>query len=425
MRKRNFKACRIQEVNVEAVLAACAGSKVFVGVDVAKEDQYAAVTDESGDVRAVVRWKHPEETPRFVDLCRQLAEGGRAVEVAMEPSGTYGDPIRARLLGAGIAVFRVSPKRVHDAAEVFDGVPSLHDRKAAWLIARLQRDGLSEAWPLPTDEQRTLRALTDLAEHYDVEAQRLLGRLEGICARHWPELPRLIGLTRATPLRLLEEFGSPADVAARPDEAKTFMRRVSKGLLAEEAIEAVVRSAARQPMPMNAAEVGLVKVLARDALRARAEASRAKSQLDESLDQHCPKPLRHMVGVLLAGVLLSAGSDPRLLPSPQALEKSAGLNLREKSSGTKQGGLHITKRGDGRLRRLLYMLALRMIKDDPIVRAWYLRKVDRQGGEAKIKAVVAVMRKLIKGIWHVARGAAFDASKLFDTRRLGLAGQEG
>ncbi len=31
----------------------------------------------------------------------------------------------------GIALYRVSPKRVHDAAEVYDGVPSLHDAKAA------------------------------------------------------------------------------------------------------------------------------------------------------------------------------------------------------------------------------------------------------------------------------------------------------
>ncbi len=34
------------------------------------------------------------------------------------------------------------------------------------------------------------------------------------------------------------------------------------------------------------------------------------------------------------------------------------------------------------------------------------------------KAVVAVSRKLALALWHVARGEAFDSSKLFDTRRL-------
>ena len=61
-----------------------------------------------------------------------------------------------------------------------------------------------------------------------------------------------------------------------------------------------------------------------------------------------------------------------------------------------------------------------MVKTDPVVRAWYLRKVERQGGQAKMKAVVAVMRKLICALWHVGRGERFDASKLFDTTRLDL-----
>jgi len=33
-------------------------------------------------------------------------------------------------------------------------------------------------------------------------------------------------------------------------------------------------------------------------------------------------------------------------------------------------------------------------------------------------AVVAVMRKLIRALWHVARGTPFDSSKLIDERAL-------
>jgi transposase len=36
------------------------------------------------------------------------------LEVVMEPSGTYGDAVRGYLSGLGLAVYRVSPKRVHD-----------------------------------------------------------------------------------------------------------------------------------------------------------------------------------------------------------------------------------------------------------------------------------------------------------------------
>lgn len=48
----------------------------------------------------------------------------------MEPTGTYGDGLRALLVSRGVSVFMQSPKRVHDAREVFDGVPSLHDAKS-------------------------------------------------------------------------------------------------------------------------------------------------------------------------------------------------------------------------------------------------------------------------------------------------------
>jgi hypothetical protein len=45
----------------------------------------------------------------------------------------------------------------------------------------------------------------------------------------------------------------------------------------------------------------------------------------------------------------------------------------------------------------------------------------RQSHKAKqsLKAVVALMRKLARALWHVGRGALFDPSKLFDTRRPG------
>jgi hypothetical protein len=36
----------------------------------------------------------------------------------------------------------------------------------------------------------------------------------------------------------------------------------------------------------------------------------------------------------------------------------------------------------------------------------------------KNKAVIAVTRKLVKGLWHVARGEPFDSRLLFDVNKL-------
>ena len=105
------------------------------------------------------------------------------------------------------------------------------------------------------------------------------------------------------------------------------------------------------------------------------------------------------------------------------MEKACGLNLREKSRGETSGRITITKRGAGVVRQVLYLFALRMLQASPAVRAWYKR---RRGytEDSKQRAVVAVMRKLVRALFHVARGDAFDASKLFDLRRLDLETKE-
>ncbi len=86
-----------------------------------------------------IKWQHPGETPSPGGYLGALP--ATRIEVVLEPSGTYGDSLRGFLRGLGCEIYLVSPKRVHDAAEVYDGVPSLHDAKAAYLIGRLHLEG--------------------------------------------------------------------------------------------------------------------------------------------------------------------------------------------------------------------------------------------------------------------------------------------
>src|SRR5262249_46660642 len=102
-------------------------------------------------------------------------------------------------------------------------------------------------------------------------------------------------------------------------------------------------------------------------------------------------------------------------PCGEAYRKAMGLNLTEKSSGTVRGELRLSKRGDPRARRWLYLAALRLVQRDRGVRQWYQAKKARDGGGREIKrALVAVMRKLALALYQVgARGAAFDPARLF------------
>jgi hypothetical protein len=63
---------------------------------------------------------------------------------------------------------------------------------------------------------------------------------------------------------------------------------------------------------------------------------------------------------------------------------------------------------------------LRLVQHEPHFQAWHAAKVQRMAGVHKIRSVVALMRKLLGALWHVGRGAQFEAARLFDAHKLGL-----
>ena len=121
MKKRSYRSVNVKKVNVEKLAESVQGERLVFGVDVAKEGLYGSVVV-AGDeeVRVSIGWKAPLETRDVVDLLTSLPAA--QLEVAMEPSGTYGDPLRWLFLELGVEVYRVSPKRSHDAAEVYDAL---------------------------------------------------------------------------------------------------------------------------------------------------------------------------------------------------------------------------------------------------------------------------------------------------------------
>ncbi|MBU1171187.1 MAG: transposase [Proteobacteria bacterium] len=180
MKKKAYRAVEVKKINIEQLVSSHGQERVVFGIDVAKTDFYSSVMDESRKILTTIKWKNPVQTEEFVAVVEKFPKA----EVALEPSGTYGDPLRCLLEKSKIPVYRVSPKRSHDAAEVYDGVPSLHDAKSAAIISKLHLDGASEKWELKTDHERDLVAvLTSL----DILKQQFIqntNRLEALMAKH-------------------------------------------------------------------------------------------------------------------------------------------------------------------------------------------------------------------------------------------------
>ena len=84
----------------------------------------------------------------------------------------------------------------------------------------------------------------------------------------------------------------------------------------------------------------------------------------------------------------------------------------ERSSGTYQGQLRISKRGHARTRQWLYFAALRLVQKRG-VRPWYQAKKVGHERDAR-RLLVAVMRKLAVALYHVGvRNEEFQPRRLF------------
>jgi len=408
MKKRTYRSKKVNQVNWSQIKEQLAGEPVVFAIDVAKVKQFALLSNEGNSVSELLRWDHPEETGL---LMKELKDLSCQISAVIESTGTYGDPLKYQFGQAGFTVYQASGKRVSDAQEVFDGVPSMHDAKAAVIITKLHREGLTQPWQELTEQERQLNALRREYDMHYSQYQRNQNRLEAYLSRHWPEVGYLLELNSVTLESLLREYGSPDRIALDIKGVAKKMKVWGKNGLSKQKVEQVIDSAVKTlGQPCIEAERLYLQSLAEELNHSRLQQKQAKRALEKLIkDDRELKEMGALIGLVTTAVLMSCHLDPRKFYCARAFQKAMGLNLKEKSSGRHKGQLKLTKRGSSVARRYLYFAALRLLKNNPIIKVWYEKKVDSR---AKKKTVVALMRKLAKALWYVARGEKFDATKL-------------
>ena len=101
------------------------------------------------------------------------------------------------------------------------------------------------------------------------------------------------------------------------------------------------------------------------------------------------------IGLLTAATILGETNGFNLIRNKKQLTSYAGLDVREKLSGTSvKGKPSISKRGNKLLRKAMHLPALTAIRHDERFKAIYTRIVSRHN--IKMKAVVSIQRKLLE-----------------------------
>lgn len=139
-------------------------------------------------------------------------------------------------------------------------------------------------------------------------------------------------------------------------------------------------------------------------LGARLKAEDALPPIDEAVDGVTLFNLARLVGQ--TGPLGDFGSKRQLL-------RYAGMNLRERESGTYKGQTRLSKKGRPLLRKVLGQAVFPVLRGDRLLGERYAERRERMPEQ---KARVAAMRKLLVMVWGAQRSAA--AGVAFDPARV-------
>lgn len=104
------------------------------------------------------------------------------------------------------------------------------------------------------------------------------------------------------------------------------------------------------------------------------------------------------IGKLTAVIVLAETNGFELIRNKKQLTSYAGLDVKEKQSGTSvRGKPRISKKGNRSLRKAMYLPSLSAVKYDENFKGQYVRIVSKHG--IKKKGLIAVQRKMLELIY--------------------------
>jgi transposase len=284
-------------------------------------------------------------------VLRFLDQAGGRVRVCMEATGRYGLDLALVLHGARVAVMVANPRAVRHFA-MAEMRRSKTDRVDAAVLVEFAARMRFRPWPPPSPTALKLVAVAR--------------RLQALTAMITAEKNRLhaASLSEALPRYVRLEITRHLEILARHVAS---LREAAEQFIADD-----LELAARYQLLQSIPGFGPTS-----ALQVLAELSLLGPDLD----------VRQWVA--------AAGLDPR--------EYRSGSSVHKKT--------RISKLGNARLRRDLYMPALVAVQHEPHLAAFYQKLLAR--GKAKMQALVAVMRKLLHAIFGMFKHhQTYDGPKI-------------
>lgn len=297
----------------------------------------------------------------------------------------------------------VNPYHVKQSKEMDDNSPRKTDEKDPKTIAKLVTEGRYSFPYIPEGIYAELREAMSVRDQIVKALNAAANRIQRWLTIYFPEY-----------LKVYKVFDSVSGLtvlwqAPLPEDVVNLGADGIVGLWHEKKIRAVGKKRAQTLIEAARSSIGMpggscarmdLHLLLEDYFTKKEQLERITEVLqEETLKVPNVEKLLAIKGIgiiTVAGFLAEVGDIGRF-QSPKQIQKLAGLEPKENSSGKHKGRTSISKRGRRKLRRLLFQAALPLIRNNEDFRDVYTYYTTRKDNPLKgMQAMVAVSCKLIR-----------------------------
>lgn len=387
------------------------GNVLIVGIDIAKDSHEGYYRCPDGtDIKPFSFSNDSEGFEKFWSIIygAQKMHKLDAIVVGLEPTGIYSIPLVHFLRKKPVRLVQVNPMHSKRMRDISGNSPNKTDKKDPKVIVDVLSLGHYLTIVIPEGSAAELRSLTHARERAVARRTVLLNQIRSLVFFIFPEFCKVMPNFKSKSVNyLLTHHPLPRNIRELGlDSLTRLLWKVSHGKLKPERAVALYESATTS-VGVEEGEEAIVMEISH-LLSIIEHLNRFIDDVEKKLSyhlkqipySHCILSIRGIREITAAGLIGEAG-DFRQYRMIAEITKFAGLDLYERSSGRHKGKRRISKRGRPLMRKLLYHAALNMIRKGGLFREQYERYVTR--GMIKMKAVVAIARKLLRILFALVR----------------------
>ena len=381
---------------------------LVVGIDIAKQFQYARAFDYRGiELSKVKSFENTADGFKsFHEWLKLVAKENKKdnIIVGLEPTGHYWFTLGNFLKELGIKLVLVNPFHVKRSKELDDNSQTKNDLKDPKTIAKLVIEGRYSQPYIPEGIYSELRIAMGMRESLTKNLNIIKNKVDHWLDKYFPEFNDVFADWEGkAALMSLTEFATPEEVLLTGVQqiVATWRKEIKRAVGNQRAVRLV-----------EAAKISIgikegLKMAKRE-LEANLEQYELYLKQNEQLEIEIEElafqipGVKEMVSIKGVGIMTAAGfiaevGDIKRFTHPSQIQKLAGLNLIENSSGKHKGKTSISKRGRSRLRSILFRVIMPLVSKNNEFKMLHEYYTNRKENPLKKKqSLILLCCKLIR-----------------------------